>query len=191
MRNERSRFAVGAVTLLLAACAGGWQAVKPAGYKHASAKYSVQFPAGWKQISQPGGTTLIASLYGPQLQSIQIDFRRHKQAFKSQKKDSRPDMDSQELADAVLAELKSLPDLQNVEVIKTAPANIAGHEGFRADLASRRTFQGDGIRFRHVVYGVTGTAGLYVLRYEAPVLHYFERGLPAFESTVASFALLP
>jgi hypothetical protein len=37
---------------------------------------------------------------------------------------------------------------------------------------------------------VTNANGLYVLRYEAPVLHYFDLGLPAFEATVASFALL-
>lgn len=49
---------------------------------------------------------------------------------------------------------------------------------------------GDAIRYKQVVYGVTNANGLYVLRYEAPVLHYFDLGLPAFEATVASFALL-
>jgi hypothetical protein len=99
-------------------------------------------------------------------------------------------MEPQELADAVIAELKALPENQTLETVHIAPATVGGKPGFRAELASKRTFQGDAIRYKHIVYGVTNTNGLYVLKYEAPVLHYFERGLPAFEATVASFALL-
>jgi hypothetical protein len=176
--------------LPLAGCVAGWQAVKTVPYNNTGAKYSVTFPAGWKQIALPGGRSVVASAYGPQLQSFQVEYSKHKQAFKSQKKDSNPEMEPQELADAVIAELKALPDNQTLETLKVAPAMVGGKPGFRAELASKRTFQGDAIRYKQIVYGVTNPNGLYVIKYQAPVLHYYDRDLPAFEATVKSFALL-
>jgi hypothetical protein len=178
-----------AALLLLSGCVVGWEVVKPTAYNNAGAKYAVKFPEGWNQIAIPGGA-VIASAYGPQLQRIEVDYSKPKLAFKTQKKDAAPGMEPQELADAVIAELKALPENETLETVHIAPAMVGGKAGFRAELASKRTFQGDAIRYRHVVYGVTNTNGLYVLKYEAPVLHYFDRGLPAFEATVASFALL-
>jgi hypothetical protein len=189
MKTHLFRMVPIAVALMLLAGCVAWEAVKPTAYSNTGAKYSVKFPEGWNQIAIPGGA-VIASAYGPQLQRIEVDYSKPKLAFKTQKKDSNPGMEPQELADAVIAELKALPENQTLETVHIAPASVGGKPGFRAELASKRTFQGDAIRYKHIVYGVTNTNGLYVLKYEAPVLHYFERGLPAFEATVASFALL-
>ncbi len=189
MRMGLLRIVPVVVLLVLGGCVAGWQVVTPTPYSNTAGKYSVKFPAGWNQIAVPGGS-VVASEFGPQLQSIMVDYSKPKQAFKTQKKDATPGMDPQELADAVIAELKTQPDRQTLETVRVAPAMVGGQPGFRAELASKRTFQGAAIRFRHVVYGVTNTNGLYVLRYEAPVLNYFDRGLPQFEATVASFSLL-
>lgn len=178
-----------AALLLLTGCVAGWEAVKPTAYSNGEAKYSVKFPEGWNQIATRGGG-IVASAYGPQLQRIELDYSKPKQAFKSQKKDAAPGMDPQELADAVIAELKASSEGETLDTLHVAPAMVGGKPGFRAELASKHTFQGDAIRYKQVVYGVTSANGLYVLRYEAPLLHYFELGLPAFEATVASFALL-
>ncbi len=181
------RIAPLAALLLLSGCVAGWEAVKPAPYSNGGAKYSVKFPEGWNQIAT--GSAVVASAFGPQLQRIEVDYAKSKQAFKSQKKDATPDMDPQELADAVIAELKARSQGDTVDTLHIAPATVGGRAGFRAELASKHTFEGDAIRYKEVVYGVTNTNGLYVLRYEAPLLHYFDLGLPAFEATVASFAL--
>lgn len=183
------RMAPLAALLLLSGCVAGWEAVKPTPYSNGGAKYSVKFPGGWNQIATPNGA-VVASAFGPQLQRIEVDYSKPKQAFKSQKKDATPDMDPQELADAVIAELKARSQGDTVDTLHIAPATVGGRPGFRAELASKHAFEGDAIRYKEVVYGVTNTNGLYVLRYEAPVLHYFDLGLPAFEATVASFALL-
>jgi hypothetical protein len=190
MKRQMFRLvSLAALLLPLTGCVAGWQAVKPAPYNNADARYSVKLPEGWNQIAIPGDR-VVASAYGPQLQRIEVDHAQLKQAFKAQKKDATPAMDPQELADAVIAELKAQSGNQTIETLHVAPAMVGGTPGFRAELASKHTFQGDAIRYKQVVYGVTNANGLYVLRYEAPVLHYFDLGLPAFEATVASFSLL-
>jgi len=189
MKMATARIAALTALLLLGGCVAGWEAVKPAPYANSGAKYSVKFPEGWNQIATPGGA-VVASAFGPQLQRIEVDYSKPKQAFKSQRKDATPGMDPQELADAVIAELKAQSQGQTLDTVRVAPAMVGGKPGFRAELASKHMFEGDAIRYKQVVYGVTDANGLYVLRYEAPVLHYFDLGLPAFEATVASFALL-
>lgn len=189
MNTLMTRIAPLAALLLLSGCVAGWEAVKPAPYSNGGAKYTVKFPEGWNQIATPGGG-VVASAFGPQLQRIEVDYSKLKQAFKSQKKDATPAMDPQELADAVIAELKAQSQGEALDTVRIAPAMVGGKPGFRAELASKHTFEGDAIRYKQVVYGVTNANGLYVLRYEAPVLHYYDLGLPAFEATVASFALL-
>ena len=188
MNNFVARIAPLAALLLLNGCVAGWETVKPTPYSNSGAKYSVKLPEGWNQIATGGA--VVASAYGPQLQRIEVDYSKPKLAFKSQKKDATTDMDPQELADAVIAELKAQSQGQTLDTELVAPAMVGGKPGFRAELASKHTFEGDAIRYKLIVYGVTNANGLYVLRYEAPVLHYFDLGLPAFEATVASFALL-
>jgi len=65
--------------------------------------YAVQFPAGWKYDRLYFSDETGATRDGPALQSIYVDFRAHKNAFKSLKKDSSPDMLPQELAEKVQA----------------------------------------------------------------------------------------
>jgi len=169
MKMQALRIVPLAAALLLSGCVAGWQAVKPTAYNNADARYSVKLPAGWNQIEIPGGR-VVASAYGPQLQRIEVDYSKLKQAFKSQKKDATPGMEPQELADAVIAELKAQSGDQTLETVHVAPAMVGGKPGFRAELASKHSFQGDAIRYKDIVYGVTSTNGLYLLRYEAPLL---------------------
>lgn len=185
MKSAKSYIGIALIALLAQGCVT-WQLAKPTPFVNSSAKYSIQLPAQWKHISTP--QALVVSLYGPQLHSIRIEHKKHKQAFRSQKKDSNPDMAPQELADAVIAELKAQPGADAYEVLKIEPALLGGVPGFRAELASKRTFQGDAIRFQHVVYGAVNAEGLYVIYYEGPVIHYFAKFLPDFERAAKSFA---
>lgn len=46
------------------------------------------------------------------------------------------------------------------------------------------------IRERHLVYGVMGQDGAYLLRFDAPAIYYFDRHLAEFEAAVSTFELL-
>ena len=132
------------------------------------------------------------SRYGPGLQQMIVRYSRHKGAFGSgkQKSDSSPDMDPRDIAAKVIADMKKTPDHETLEMTGIAPVMLGGRAGFRAELTSKRTFQADAIRYRHVLYGVAGVNGLYLIHYEAPVLYYFERDLPEVEASVATLKLL-
>jgi hypothetical protein len=67
---------------------------------------------------------------------------------------------------------------------------LGGRAGFRAELTSKRTFQADGIRYKHLLYGVANQNGLYTLHYEAPLLYYYDKNVAEVEKSVATLKLL-
>jgi len=77
-----------------------------------------------------------------------------------------------------------------MEVVSVTPARVAGRDGFRIQLASRLNLAGSNVREGHVVYGVTGSQGVYLVRFEAPAIYYFEHYLPEFEAMIGTFKLL-
>jgi hypothetical protein len=178
-----------AALLLLSGCIA-WAPAKPQPVVDSSAKYSLVLPAGWNHLKL--GNVEMVSRYGPSLQQMRVVYTRHKGAFGSgkQKSDSSPDMDPRDIAAKVIADMKNTPNHETIEMTSIAPAMLGGRAGFRAELASKRTFQADAIRYKHILYGVAGTHGLYLIHYEAPVLYYFERNLPEVESSVQTFKLL-
>lgn len=148
--------------------------------------YSVQLPTGWQWVKYNAKTPLLATRDGPDLQAIRVYFRQHKDAFPNIEKNSSPDMMPGDLAELFVADLREERGIGTIELVENAPADINGRSGFRLELAWRNE---DGLRYQAVVYGCAAPRGLYVLVYNAPVLHYYEQHVVEFEESVRTFRL--
>jgi hypothetical protein len=93
-----------------------------------------------------------------------------------------------ELAALAIAEIKASGDegVPSLEVLQNAPVEIAGRTGFGLHLRYRTE---TGLRMDMLLHGVTDTDGLYLVKYSAPTLYYFERDLPVYESVSGSLQL--
>lgn len=167
-----------------------WKIADPAQpFRHKGSGYSVQFPEGWKYAKLWFSDESGATREGPALQSIFVDFRSHKSAFKALKQKSTPTMLPQDLAQQLVADMTKERGLENVSILADEPATLAGRPGFRLRFEYRLPVQRGAIRYQEVVVGTVNEKGLYLLGYRAPVLHYFERDLLAFEATQKTFAI--
>jgi hypothetical protein len=180
--------AAAALVLMLSGCVA-WQPVK-AEPVTSSGGYSITLPLGWNVLTF--GNQKMVSKYGMGVQSLVVRQVNHKNAFGTGKNrtSSTPDMDPRELCEKLVADLKAMPNNDTLEMTSMAPFMLGGRTGFRAELKSKRTFQADGIRYQHVLYGVAAQNGLYVIEYDAPVLHYYAKDLPDVEKSVSTFRLL-
>lgn len=70
-----------------------------------------------------------------------------------------------------------------------APMPLAGRDGFV--MRYRYTLPGDDVTRRGEARGAVIAERLYLLAYEAPAIHYFERDLAAFRAVADSARILP
>ena len=178
-----------AMMLMLCGCMT-WQPTKSQAIASGGGKYSIQLPAGWNVLTI--GNTQQVTRYGTGLQALIVTQVKNKGAFGTgkDKSDASPDMDPRDLCTKVVAEMKKTPNHETLEIVSVAPAMIGGQAGFRAELSSKRTFQADGIRYKHLLYGVVNKNGLYLLHYEAPLLYYFDKHVADVEKSVSTFKLM-
>lgn len=189
MNKSVLKVALAAITLMLSGCIA-WKPVASEPVKSSGGKYSINLPVGWNVLTL--GTRQMASKYGTGLQSFIVSQVNHKNAFGTGKDrtSSTADIDPRQFCDKLVADLKKTPNHDTMEITSVTPFMLGGRAGFRAELTSKRTFQADGIRYQHVLYGVANQNGLYILHYEAPVLHYFAKDLPDIEKSVSTLKLL-
>jgi hypothetical protein len=178
-----------AVALMMSGCLA-WKPVDSKPVTSSGGKYSLNLPVGWNVLAL--GTQQIASKYGTGLQSLTVRQINLKNAFGTGKNrtNASADMDPRELCEKLVADMKALPNNETLEITSVQPYMLGGRPGFRAELKSKRTFQADGIRYQHVLYGTANKNGVYTLQYEAPVLHYFAKDLPDVEAAAGTFKLL-
>ena len=86
--------------------------------------------------------------------------------------------------------LKADPVYKDMEVVSLAGARVGGRDGFRAELKSQLGIADSPRRERHLVYGVAGPRGVYLLRFDAPAIYYYEHHVAEFEAAVSTFELL-
>jgi hypothetical protein len=149
--------------------------------------YSIQYPAGWRWVSS--GSDGVATRDGVWLQQIFVDFRKHKNAFRALKQDSTPEMMPQELAEKYVAEMAKAGSLQNMEILSNEPTLLAGRPAFRVHVAYRASVDMGSVRYQAVIVGANSPQGIFLVGYDAAVLHYFQRDLEAFEKALATFAI--
>ncbi|MFQ5544590.1 MAG: hypothetical protein ACE5FE_01305 [Acidiferrobacterales bacterium] len=147
--------------------------------------FQLELPVGWIRA---GFATdrVFATRDGTGIQFIEAMRLTHKRAFSDLKEETRADMLPTELAELVVAQMKSRPGVSDLEVVSNAPATIAEITGFRLHMQMKNS---QGLTYERVVYGFVDAEGFYRLTYQAPSLHYFKRDLSIFERAVKSFRL--
>jgi hypothetical protein len=142
----------------------------------------IRTPDGWVQ-EHNAIHQLVASRDGYLVQFIFVAARTNFDAFPDINKGADQSMLPSQLAELHIANLKAGSD-EKVEVLENEPAEVGGLAGYRLQL---RFFDGRGLEFKAFVYGAADEHYFYRLAYQAPVLYFFDRDLPAFEAMVKSF----
>ena len=165
-----------------------WQPVGSDAHVETSQKYTFQAPTGWYLTPYKlAGGARVFTRDGTPLQTIVSGRSSHKRAFPAIEKESSPDMLPQDLAETYIANLKARFQNDTVDVLDNVPAVLGGSPGVRLTFEYRNDA---GLRYRAVHYVASAPGGLYVLSYEAPTLHYFERHVAEFEGAVDTFRML-
>jgi len=172
---------------LLSGCAV-WSKVETSTFTAQDHSYSAELPVGWVRFHLGrSGNDVFITYDGPRIERIEIAKRENKDAFPKIKKAASENMLALELAELMIAELKAVEALANLEVVENSPAMISGLPGVRLGLRAKNN---KGVEFEMLVYGVVGKNGLYTLTYQAPRLHYSQKYSGVFEKIVESFRLL-
>lgn len=146
--------------------------------------YSVELPQNWVRLSSDA-KRMIVTRDGFGLQRIMITRADAKDAFPKIKKQADDKLLASELAELQIAELKS-GGASNLTVVENLPARIGGRTGFRLRI---RFLNDDGLAFDQVWCGVLDKGHYYLISFHAPELYYFDKYLPDFDRTLASFKL--
>jgi len=171
------------MTALLAGCAT--YALTDAGPTAGPDKsYSIQLPQNWVRLTSDN-KRVIVTRDGFGLQRIMITRAEAKDAFPKIKKPAGDNLLASELAELQIAELKSART-PNLTVVENLPARIGGKTGFRLRI---RFLNDDGLAFDQVWCGVLDRGHYYLISFHAPELYYFDKYLPYFDRTLASFKL--
>ena len=110
-----------------------------------------------------------------------------KDAFPKIKKPASDRLLASELAELQIAELKaSGSHLANLTVLENLPQMVGGRIGFRLRV---RFLNDDGLAFDQVWCGVLDKGYYYLISFHAPELYYFDKYLPDFDRSLASFKL--
>lgn len=175
-----------AACALLAACSY-WQPTDETPlWQDPDGRYTVEFPRGW--LRQKGPTDMLwLTRNGFALEQIVVFRRPLDKAFPRSKRKADALMLPHELAQRQLAEFKRESEVLAAAQVETLePAQVGGRDGFRLVLTWRND---DGLPLGRVIYGVADARHYYMLGFEAPMLHYYDKHLPDFEALRQSFRL--
>jgi hypothetical protein len=175
--------------LAIAALLGGCATYALTGSGPISAEdksYSVTLPQNWVRLTNDSGRVVVTR-DGFGLQRIMIARAEAKDAFPKIKKAASDKLLASELAELQIAELKANGgSLANLAVLENLPAKVGGRTGFRLRI---RILNDDGLAFDRVYCGVLDKGHYYLISFHAPELYYFDKYLPDFDRTLASFKL--
>lgn len=175
-----------ALALCAAACSN-WEIVPEASrWEDPGGRFTVELPRGWARERGPWDT-LRLTRDGYPLQAVVIQRKPLADAFKGLKVKAGPGSLAVELGQWQEAAFRREGETALAATThELAPARIGGRLGFRLHM-SRHTE--DGLPLTRLAYGVADDNDYYLLAYEAPTLHYFDRHLADFEAMAASFRL--
>jgi len=144
--------------------------------------FTLTMPAGWVLI-QNDNKRFIITRDGVEVQAAALSVRKLENAFRNQEKDASEDLPIEALSELYEAEIRQNAGSKSVEVLQSAPAEFAGSPAFLLDFI---IYNERGLRWQNRVYGQVRPDGFYLLRYQAPKLHYFGRDLAVFEAFAQS-----
>ena len=175
------------VLVALTGCQTLWQRVDVKNATYKSERYAVELPMDWVRIET--NKALVVTRDGISIQRLTIRHRPHDKAFKETEQNSAADMLPSELADRYIAEMRATDEhgLPSLEILTNRPVLIDGRIGFALHV---RFLSDDGLRYERLIQGFAEANGLYLLDYQAPTLHFFERDRPTFDKLVGSFRVI-
>jgi hypothetical protein len=159
---------------------------KPVRHPRPRKGFVVTTPMGWRESDD--FHALYLHRHRPGIESIRVDNKALGDALLA--KGMTPDADPLQVGEVAMSVVKADRRFTDMQVTTLAAARIAGRDGFRAELTSRLNMAGSYVRERHVVYGLAGERGAYLLRFDAPAIYYFDRYAGEFEAMVATFRFL-
>ncbi|MFP5410005.1 MAG: hypothetical protein ACLGG6_03430 [Gammaproteobacteria bacterium] len=166
----------------LTACAP-WTRIDPnTRLETRSDDYSIELPVGWvKQTA--GANDIFITRDGPALNYIAVARQPHSRKLPYTKRETRADMLPHELAELVVAEWKSAEATANMEIVSNAPLLLDGRPAVRVQGRYKNE---RGLPIERIVVTLVDARGRLTLFYEAPAIVYFQRGLPDFDTMLAS-----
>lgn len=185
--------AAAALAVVLAACAPprppAWLPADPA-FVAEGAGYEVVPPPGWMRLNAPDRDVLLVTRDGTPLQRILVSSSPVGQplGMGGGKRAVVADMSAQELAELVLDDMRAADGLTDLQVLESAPAVVAGRDGFRLLVTHR---DASGLRRRVAFLGLQHGDRFFRMMYVAPERHYFGADLAAFEEMARTFRVRP
>ncbi len=175
-----------AVMLLLTGCIKRpWTPAPAAEHVAASQNVRLSLPEGWMLSSRED--VLLVTRDGVRLQHVIVAVINVDDELKYTKKTFKHGMLPLEQAGVILDNMASNPHRAAFKVHSKKPAQVAGHQAFRAEVTFK---DDDGLRYRGVLYGFMQNDWFYLARYIAPDRHYFARDEDQFENIVSSIRLM-
>jgi len=150
-----------------------------------SQNFYVELPNGWKKSNRVN--YLLVTRDGALLQNIIITSLEIDKGLEYTKKKLKKDMLPQEVAEVIIDDLTSNPNVLNLVVIENTPAKISGHQGFKLLFTFRNR---EGVKYKSVYYGFIAGGKFYGIRYTAAERYYFDKDIETFEKIVKSFKSL-
>jgi hypothetical protein len=167
-----------AAVVLLTACAGPWQPVQE---ELKAPHWSIAAPRGWMHLRMPESEMLTKN--GPYLEYMLIQTRPLTKRFRFTKQVLNPRMLPHEAAQLVIDNLRSDDRFHGFHLLASEPAVVDNRKGFQ--LIYRFTDM-HGVTMKTVYYGFLLPDRFCTIRYTAAQRHYFEQGLPAFQTVLGS-----
>ncbi len=182
MKSLKSWILITVAASFLAGCAV-WTRVDNPTLAGPGDAYFVDAPVGWVQLSLYSDGIRVTR-DGFQIQLADVTLTPHDKQLPLTKKTSSPSMLPTELAELIVAEMRSTPAFANLTVKETTPAQVAGLNGFRliAQVRNER-----GVAYSIALYGVALPKGRLVFHFQAIDRFFFQRDLPAFEQMMRSY----
>ena len=170
--------------LLIGGCAT-WVAVGGP-HSQSSQNFEVELPEGWRKFNMANDKVLITR-DGILLQQIQISRRSVDSELPFTKKKLTGDMLLQEIAEVLMDNIRSNPNITNQQLISDTPAQVGGHPGLKLVYTYQTK---EGLIRKGIIYCLLLDNWCYEILYEAPERHYFTKDLPAFNGVKESFRLI-
>jgi hypothetical protein len=146
---------------------------------------SVRLPDGWMLSGRKD--IMLVTRDGVLLQNVIVAAIGVDDELKYTKKKFNRGMSPLEQAEVALDNLASSPNRTAFKVLSKKPAEVDGHQAFRAEISFKDE---DGLLYRGVMYGFMQNNWFYLVRYVAPDRFYFSRDEDKFENIVKSLKLI-
>jgi len=172
------------LALILGGCAP-WIMVG-GNYENSTQNFKAEFPKGWRKYNLSKDDVLITK-DGLSLQFMRISRSPIEKELQHTKKKFSKGMLPQEIAEIVVQNFRSNPNIMNQQVLANNPAEIGGYPGFNIVIAFQTK---GGLTKQSIVYGFLSGESYYEILYETAKRYYFEKDEADFEKVKDTFKLL-